>query len=694
MKKTGKTALTLLAVSAMFLSGCFGNNPPAGTVREKPVTETSGTVTETEPERTAIQTTETEITAETVATEPAPGEKTPREQAEDIVSGMTLEQKIAQMISISLRYWSDTPVTDGKAAEQINTIALNDKQKALLTQYDFGGITLFGTNTLGTEQTLRLNTGIQEAALASKNGIPMLISVDQEGGHITRLATGTKTCGNMALGATGDELAVRENAYIIGSELSALGFNNDFAPVLDVNNNPANPVIGVRSFSSDPQLVSRLGPAYIEGLHDNGIISTLKHFPGHGDTDTDSHTGLPLVDKSLDELKSLELIPFEEALKTADMVMTAHIQYPQIETQTYTSKESGKEIYLPATLSKTVITDILRGELEFDGVVVTDAMLMDAIKVNFDPIDAAVLAINADVDMLLEPVCIVDDESIEAIGKYISEIATAVSDGRIPEEQIDDSVVRIITMKIENGLYNKRIDTENDVINAKELVGSRMLHERELEIAEKAITLIKNNDDTLPLKLNDNETVAFFYPYEGEENAMAFALDRLKNRGTIPENVTAECHCIDEKNAAGFKDVISSSAAVILAVETYKRGNMDVSASNGWQAVFADELIETAHSLGKKVVVLSMQLPYDAARYTDADALLCAYCAMEMPVIPTEYNGETLTYGVNYPAALITVFGGNAPTGKLPADIPELDENTGFTDKILYPLGYGLSYDR
>ena len=672
MARTRKIIAAFCAVSVLALSGC--NTAPAKT---ESTSESADTTQET------VQTTTAGTTEPVITTEGT--EKSVREQAEEIVAGMTLEQKIAQMLAISLQYWQE-----GENAE--NVTSLNEKQKALLTKYDFGGVLLFGRNITGTEQTVRLTAEIQEAAMAGEPGIPMFISADQEGGDITRLTTGTKTCGNMAVGATGNTAVACDNAAIMGRELYALGINNDFAPDMDVNSNPANPVIGVRSFSSDPALVAKLGTAYIEGLESESVISTMKHFPGHGDTDTDSHTGLPLVDRSLDELKAFELVPFAAAADTADMVMTAHIQFPQIETNTYTSKDSGKEVYLPATLSKTIITDILRGDLGYNGVVVTDDMQMDAIKVNFDPIDAAVLAINADVDILLEPLYIVDDASIEAIGKYISDIASAVNDGRIELSQIDDSVVRIVSLKIEKGLFNAPVNVNEAVNNAKSVVGSKAQHDWELEIAEQAITLIKNDDNTLPLKPTDGEKVAFFYPYAGEENIMTFALDKLRSGGIIPESVTADCHCVTEKSAAEFEDVISGSAAVILAVETYRLANMDSSSEKGWQAVFADELIETAHRLGKKIVVLSMQLPYDAARYGGADALLCAYCAQDMPEIPTEYNGETKAYGVNYPVALITVFGGSEPTGKLPVDIPKLDENTQYTDEILYPIGYGLSY--
>ncbi|MBP3854461.1 MAG: hypothetical protein IK990_02455, partial [Ruminiclostridium sp.] len=317
-----------------------------------------------------------------------------REQAERIVSGMTLEQKIAQMITISLRQWDDTPVTE-----------LNEQQKALLTKYDFGGMILFGQNCTDTEQTVRLTAAIQEAAMASEQGIPMLISADQEGGSIVRLSKGTTTCGNM------------------------------------------------------------------------------------------------------------ELVPFIAVADEADMIMTAHIQFPQIETATYTSIDSGEEISLPATLSKTMIKDILRGDIGYDGVVTTDAMLMDAIDTNFDAIDAAVLAINADVDILLEPIQIMSADDIAAQDEYIGKLVAAVNDGRIAESEIDDSVVRIITLKLEKGIIGmEAVNADTAAAAAKTIVGSKEHHDKELEVALRTVTLVKNDDNALPLVMQENEKVAYFYP--------------------------------------------------------------------------------------------------------------------------------------------------------------------------------------
>ena len=626
----------------------------------------------------------------------------PAPTAESIVSSMTLEQKIAQMIIMTYRYWTDD---QGNTDALKNVTALNDKQKALISKYDFGGICLFNSNITDTEQTVRLTAEIQSAAAESEHGIPLFITIDQEGGEITRIAKGTKTCGNMALGAVGDAQEAYENAAIIGSEMSALGINTDFAPDVDVNNNPANPVINVRSFSSEPGLVAKLSTAYIEGLESEGVISTVKHFPGHGDTGIDSHSGLPVIDKSLDELKELELVPFAAVSETADMVMTAHIQFPQIEKETYTSKSTGESITLPATLSRTIIKGLLRDEMGYNGVVTTDVMLMDAIDANFSQTEAAILAINADVDIILEPMYIVDEKSIGNMEDYISALADAVRTGRIAESEIDDSVIRIVSLKLEKGLFGSApADIGEAISRAKNVVGSKEHHDKELETAERAITLIKNDDGTLPLRLSENEKVAYFYPFSGGENTMTFALGRLKDEGILPESVTAECHCMTEKSPSSdydglindvrsYEDLIRNSSAVIIAVETYRRENMDrTDPKRAWQAVFTDEMTALAHKNGVKVVFLSMHMPYDAVRYSEADAILCAYCGQEMPSVPTEYNGDTTAYGVNYPAALITVFGGSTPTGTLPVDLPAYIEGKGYTDEVVYPLGYGLNY--
>lgn len=590
----------------------------------------------------------------------------------DMVAEMTLEEKIGQMIVADFQTWNGAAVT-----------SVNSAIAAAIQKYGFGGVILFGCNTTGTAQTAALTADLQAASK-----IPLLIATDQEGGYVNRLGTGTQGPGNMALGATDDPACAREAASIIGAELSALGINMNYGPVMDVNNNPDNPIIGIRSFSDDPALTAKMGTAYIEGLHAQGVASALKHFPGHGDTATDSHTGLPCIYKSLDRLRSFELIPFQAGIDAGtDLIMTAHIQYPKIEQETYISKATGQPITLPATLSRTILTDILRGELGYQGVITTDAMNMDAIATHFDRLDAARLAINAGVDLLLMPVVMSNQAGIDDCGKYIAGIADMVRSGKIAEATIDAAVMRILELKLNRGLFDMDFNKTAQVQKALSVVGSKENHEREWAVACKAVTMVKNKEDTLPLKLRSGGNAVVFCSYNNELPAVGYAIDRLKAEGTLPKDASCKAFCYQNHTVSDFGSEIAAADTIVACVETYRAANI----TGGWQAEFLDALIDTVHAQGKHITIISLQLPYDLARYRKADALLAAYCANGMPTAPTAFNGETPTYGPNLPAAIYGAFGGFIPSGKLPVDIPKLDSQYRYTSTDLYPRGYGIT---
>lgn len=257
---------------------------------------------------------------------------------DEIIAGMSLRDKLAQMMFFSPRTWkadytpvetdeNGEPTAEPIPAEKVTEI--NEFMWDYIAEHRFGGFLLFGENCNDAGQVLRLTSDMKAATLEG-GGIMPLIAVDQEGGTVARLSFGTPGVGNMALAATGDPANAATMASVYGEELSSLGIDVDFAPVMDVNDNPANPVIGIRSFGDDAEVVSEYGVAYIEGLRNKDTVACAKHFPGHGNTDTDSHTGLPQVDRSLDDLRANELVPFKAAIDNGvDMVMTAHIQYPQ-----------------------------------------------------------------------------------------------------------------------------------------------------------------------------------------------------------------------------------------------------------------------------------------------------------------------------------------------------------------------------
>lgn len=598
-----------------------------------------------------------------------------QERITEMVSQMTLEEKIEQMIILD---YSGVPY--GSEGES-DVTKLANNVKDFISQNNFGGIILFRDNVTGTEQVLNLISDFQVAA--TKNNvsqkIPLFMCVDQEGGRVTRLTTGTSLPGNMALGAINDTSVTKEYATIIGRELKALGFNVDFAPVLDTNNNPSNPVIGVRSFSSDTSRVSKMGEAFIEGLHGEGIISTLKHFPGHGDTATDSHTGLPMIDKSYDEIKSLELIPFKAGIdKGAEMIMTAHIVYPQIESTKYISKKTGEEIYLPATLSKTILTGILRNDLEFDGIIVTDALNMAAIAEHFDKKDAAKLALNAGVDILLMPVSLAS--GTEAIENYVSMIVELVNEGEIPEETINDSVARILKLKQEKGLLDK-VDyevTSDQIQNALSIVGSKENHDKELEIAQKAITLVKGEEQ---LPIQEAGKVLILDAYANEKNNIEYAIQILKEQKIVDDDFEYEVDNYENRTFEELKNKIDSASIVIITANTYSRAYFDnTNEKYGWQGRFIDEAIREIHQQNKKVVLVSCMLPYDVARYEDADVILCAYGDKSIPNLPIEYTGETPTFGQNMTAAIMKLFSNEAFQATLPVDVFEVDNTYHYTN--------------
>ena len=575
-----------------------------------------------------------------------------------IVSNMTTQQKVAQMIMPALRTW-------GSGDDAVPATTLSDEQKAVLTKYSFGGVIIFGQNIEEAGQTTQLISSMQEANAMGGAVSSLLVSIDQEGGYITRLSTGTSMPGNMAIAATNDP----DNAYlagdVIGSELSVQGINVDFAPVMDVNNNPSNPIIGVRSFSDDPRIVSQYGARFIDGLHNNHVMVALKHFPGHGDTDTDSHTGLPLIEKTYDQLKNLELIPFTQVASSADFVMTAHIQYPNIETGTYTSISTGEEVYLPATLSKTILTDILRKDIGFEGIIVTDAMEMDAIASHFDPMDAARLAINAGANMLLIPVDISSPDDIKELDDYINGIVAEIDNGLISMDCVNDSVYRILKAKSKYGLMNDDSLNElgkSELITpdpelARQVVGSKEHHDIEWKIALEAVTSIKN-DNAYPV--TDDKKTVILYSNDNQKNSIDFAKALLVAEGkvTSPDNIISICAKDASKDS--LTAAIKGADTVIMLSVSYSK-----EASN---EDLIHDLIQKTHDNGGKFILLSAHLPYELASFADADALIACYNSRGMEMIPTGESNKP-KYGANIPAAIYAIFGGSDITGTLPVSI-------------------------
>src|SRR5512143_2092877 len=310
---------------------------------------------------------------------------------------------------------------------------------------------------------------------------PLLIASDFERAASMRVTGGTRFPHSMAFGAANDLAATRYEGLVAAREARALGIHWIFAPVADVNNNPLNPIINLRSYGEDPQQVSRYVAAFIEGAHSdpaNRVLVTAKHFPGHGDTDVDSHLGLPRLEVARERLDSMELKPFQAAIAHGvDSIMTAHMAVPALEP-------SG----MPATVSPKVLTTLLRDELKFKGLIVTDAMTMQGLAMLFDSGEGSVRSIAAGADVLLMPPD--PDKAIRAV-------VGAVEDGRISRQRLDQSVTRVLAAKLALGLSNKKklvnLDAISDVLDSQEAA------DKAQAVADRAVTLIKNDRDVLPL---------------------------------------------------------------------------------------------------------------------------------------------------------------------------------------------------
>ena len=600
---------------------------------------------------------------------------------ENIVANMSLRDKVSQMMIASFRIWKEVPEEELQPEEtqpeeeppQVNITELNDPIREMIGRNHFGGILLFGENFTDAEQTIRLVSDLQTTN-RDGGGITQIVFVDQEGGSVNRVGYSTRGVGNMALSATGDPENAKTMAAIHGEEIGLLGIHADFAPVVDVNKNPANPVIGVRSFSDDPQTVSAFGCAYLEGLHSQGIMAALKHFPGHGNTDTDSHTGFPVINSSYEELQTCELIPFKAAIDAgADMVMTAHIQYPQIEKETYTSVSTGNRVFLPATMSKTILTDILRGQMGFDGVIVSDALDMAAVADHFSVEDTIRLTINAGVDLLILPA--VKDTNLFKLTDTYVDIAVALAEsGEISEERISEAVLRILKLKQKYGILEQKdfSVTDERIAAARERIGSAAHRETEWRIAEKALTVFKNENNAFPLEVKAGEKTLILFADSCASRAGAgdLALQLLEEKQVLPEGAEITVMKNTRDNEEECIRAAADADHVILVYRVYNWACMDAGTDDGFSSGTFDKIIPAVHEAGKTVILVSCQLPYDAVRFPGADAVLLTYWGSTM----TELPAEGTSWSANLPAGLLACFGACGAKGSSPVRMPEPEE--------------------
>nr|WP_236052860.1 glycoside hydrolase family 3 protein [Streptomyces sp. SP2-10] len=561
-----------------------------------------------------------------------------------LISRMTLEEKVGQLFVMRVYGHSATAPDQADVDANLKEIGVRTAAE-LIAKYRVGGIIYFtwAHNTRDPHQIADLSDGIQRASLDQPRGLPVLIATDQEHGAVCRVGKpATLFPGAMAIGAGRSRSDARTLGRISGAELRAMGINQDYSPDADVNVNPANPVIGVRSFGADPDAVAGLVAAEVKGYQSAGVAATAKHFPGHGDTAVDSHYGFPVITHSRELWEELDAVPFRAAIRAGiDSIMTAHIQFPALDG-------SGD----PATLSEPILTGILRGELGYDGVVITDSLGMQGVRSKYGDDRVPVLALKAGVDQLLNPPSL--DVAWNAVLK-------AVQGGELTEARLDESILRILRLKARRGVLDHPWASRTRVDRT---VGSKSHLATADRIAERTTTLLVNDDDVLP------------FDRRRERRLLVVGADPASPSGTTgpPTGVLAAALTDLGFTATALSTGTAPSAATIDKAVTAAQdadavvvGTYNVTAGNS-QRTLVDRLVAT----GRPVAVVAIRNPYDVAQLASAKACVATYCWTD----------------VELRAAARVIAGRVAPRGKLPVPVQRADDPA----KVLYPIGHGLTY--
>ncbi|MET9111382.1 glycoside hydrolase family 3 protein [Streptomyces zhihengii] len=561
-----------------------------------------------------------------------------------LIARMSLEEKIGQLFVMRVYGHSATAPDQADIDANLKEIGVRTAAE-LIERYHVGGIIYFAWahNTRDPHQIAELSNGIQRAGLAQSTPVPLLISTDQEHGIVARVGKpATLVPGAMALGAGGSRSDARTAARIAGSELAAMGIVQNYAPVADVNVNPANPVIGVRSFGSEPDAVSRMVAAQVRGYQGAGIAATSKHFPGHGDTSVDSHTGIPVITHTREEWERIDAPPFRAAIEAGiDSIMTAHIQFPALDPSND-----------PATLSRPILTGILREELGYDGVVVTDALNMEGVRIKYGDDRVPVLALLAGVDQLLNP---------PDLAVAWNAVLAAVRGGELSVARIEESILRILRLKERLGLLRDPFVSARGVDRT---VGTRSHLAAADRIAEGTTTVLTNPDGLLPLSRRSRP------------NLLVVGADPASPSGTTGPPTTVLANAFTELGfTAGALSTGTAPTAAKIAEAVAAAGGKDVvvvatynvSATSS-QRTLVDRLVAT----GVPVVALAIRNPYDIARLGGVGAAVASYSWTD----------------VELRAAARVIAGRARPEGRLPVPVQRADDPA----QTLFPVGHGLSY--
>ena len=584
------------------------------------------------------------------------------------VDQQELRRQIGQKLMIDLRHFC----AEGSSAECKTDLTELPKEFAdAIEQLHLGGVILFANNLKDKNQIRRLTADLQQA---SSDGLPLLIGIDQEGGRVARLPTQEfpAFAGNMAIGAT---LAASGNRYAadvgkaIAQQLSSLGINLNFAPSLDVNNNPANPVINARSFGDNAAAVAQAGGAMLSAMQDAGVLGTIKHFPGHGDTHVDSHTGLPLVEHDRATVEAVDLYPFRQLIKQHQpaMVMTAHIQYPALDNSSLTTK-SGEAVIKPATLSRAILTDLLRDDMGFDGIIITDALNMAGISQFFTPAEAVIQTFAAGADIALMPYEMKTPADIKALAVLIDQVVAAVQQGKLNSAEVAESAQRITHLR-------QQLSTKQHALVLPD--SERLADDLKLEqqLAEASLTLVGTNKLQLPLNL----AALKLHLIAPDQTKCQSWLQALTLWGVKPESVTCSDLTSLEQNLAlqqikqadlvlgSLISPAQSAAELGVLADLQALPTMKLTVSEQKQVLV--QLLQQAKAQGKKTVMVSLRTPYELTDFAkSADLRLATYSYNQKPQTALRpFSGPA------YDAVIAFLLGKIQAPGQLPVSLTTED---------------------
>lgn len=471
---------------------------------------------------------------------------------------------------------------------------VDDQARRLVEDFHVGNFALFGRNYVSAEQATQMCADLHKLTYA-KNGYSAYLASDQEGGVVSRVCIGSALFpGTMAMAASpsADPYQVGKNC---GNVLGSMGILGNFGPVLDVNMDPMNPIIGSRSYSDDPETVARMGVEMIRGMHEGGMLATLKHYPGHGNVATDSHLGVPRNGTPREELMRTEFMPFQRAFDAgADAIMTAHVVYEDVDPE------------FPGTVSKKIMTDLLRNTMHFEGIAVSDCMEMDAIKVTYGIGPGAVMAIQAGCDML----CF--SHTYEAVAEAANALYKAVEEGVLPMERIDQSYQRIIRLKKQ---YNLVTPPPVDTANAMKWLSDRQIMDFHAKISRDSMTMIYDNGGYELLK--NAKHPRFFAPAsiavtgaEDKERAPTRFSDLAQKRFG-GDSVVIPMNEVDEATLAAIRDDSYDVAVLALYNARFRESQQTI--------------LRELEAQNRPLVVLLLGAPYDATLIRKAKCVICAY---------------------------------------------------------------------